>query len=191
MGTDRNRPRSFSSILDQGQGSSVFERVASGAETMSFMDFLSSGLRPRRERRGDVETIAKPPSGVVLHELRPRPDAAPVRAWRAERTGHLQTGGGELRYRAGRDFIVEHGPRDFSVVRADIFEKTYERIDVDRYVRRADVTLHYFTLDRAVHVKTLEGIQAAEAGDWTLVGVKGELWPVKAHHGAAKFERIN
>jgi hypothetical protein len=157
---------------------------------MSFLDFLPAGLRPGRNGRG-CGAITKPPSDVKLHEVRPREDAVPVRAWRAERTGSLRTGSGELRYRAGRDFIVEHGPRDFGVVRADIFERTFKRVDVDRYVRRADVTLHYFTLDRLVHVKTLEGVQTAEPGDWIMVGVKGELWPVKPHQAAGKYERVN
>jgi hypothetical protein len=47
----------------------------------------------------------------------------------ADHTGTVETSWGQpLHYNPGVDVIVQHGPGDFGVVKADIFEITYERV---------------------------------------------------------------
>lgn len=49
----------------------------------------------------------------------------------ADHDGHviLQYNGSRLDYHQGEDFIVRHGPNDYGVVKKEIFDKTYERVD--------------------------------------------------------------
>ena len=159
---------------------------------MSFLEHLQDRLALAPRGRGKAtKTISHPPIAAEMKQVRPRADGVLVRAWRAQRTGELETGHGGLKYVAGRDWIVEHGPHDYAVVRGDIFERLYQKRDGDRYAKRTDVVMHYFTLPYRVRVRTMEGHQDAEAGDWIMQGVKGELWPVKPERAAAKYELIN
>ena len=135
-------------------------------------------------------TISAPPRIAELTPVRPRADAALVRAWRARRDGEVRAAVGVLHYRAGRDYVVEYAPSEFGVVREDIFHRLYRPAGVDRYEKRTDVVLHYFTLPHAVRVRTLEGIQDAAAGDWIMQGPAGELWPVKPEKALRKYEAV-
>lgn len=56
------------------------------------------------------------------------PKKIPKLAKIAEADGNVQTAWGEeLEYRAGKDYIVRHDKGDYGVVKAEIFDKTYER----------------------------------------------------------------
>jgi hypothetical protein len=57
-------------------------------------------------------------------------------------------------------------------------------------VKRPDLVLRYFTLNRAIMVATLEGPQRAAAGDWIIEGVAGELWPVPRDKALTKYEPV-
>jgi len=145
---------------------------------------LVFGERPSY-RRVIVET---PPKAARWRSVRARELQPPVRAWRAEADHNVKTDRGSLRARGGEDFIVESKDGDHSVVRGDIFERTYEAVGGDLYRKRDDVELRYFTLDRPAVVKTLEGEQEAEPGDWIMQGVAGELWPVSRAEAERKYE---
>jgi len=133
------------------------------------------------------DTISTPPDDVIWRSIRPKP-GEPVRAWRAESTCTVETGQGKLKARGGKDFIIEYAPADRAVIRGDIFERTYERVDEGEYVKRTDITLRYFTLDRPVIVATLEGKQRAAPGDWIVEGTADELWPVPQAKTASKYD---
>jgi hypothetical protein len=125
---------------------------------------------------------------VVWRDIRARPDA-PVSAELASTSGVLSSAGGEMRYHAGRDYIVSRdGER--AVVQGKIFERTYERRSDGLYQKRRDVIYRYFTLPVAVNVITREGRQRADPGDWIVEGVEGELWPVAAARAGATYEEI-
>ncbi|MGD9979134.1 MAG: hypothetical protein AB7H66_12040 [Hyphomonadaceae bacterium] len=131
--------------------------------------------------------LEAPPAGVRMRKVRAKPAPA-KRAWLCEHDELIDTEHGKLRARAGKDYILAHGPGDHSVVRRDIFEATYEPLGGGLYRKRTDVILRYFTLKQRVVVQTLEGPQAAFPGDWIMQGVKGELWPVSAEKAREKYE---
>ncbi len=149
---------------------------------MSLLEFFGRGslLGGRaRHREQYFPLLEHAPPGVDWHYVRPRPAVA-LRAWKAERDGQIASANGTLRYQAGRDWIVEHGNKDYAVVRADIFERTYTSAGPGCYQKRTDVRLRYFKLSHPARIKTLEGVRRAEPGDWIIEGVTGEIWPVKA-----------
>jgi hypothetical protein len=150
---------------------------------MSFIEFV---FGKRRTAAPEAEILEHAPPGVWWREVRPRDSAAPVSAARADRSGSLSTKHGAQSYSAG-DYIVDHGGGDEAVVRAPIFEGTYRSIGEGRYKKRSDLVLRYFTLERPVEVRTLEGVEHAAAGDWIMEGVMGELWPIKPDVGQRKY----
>jgi hypothetical protein len=146
---------------------------------------LIFGERPQQAR-----TISSPPRDVEWREARPRPDNTSVRAWRAEADHTIRTNQGVLRAGGGQDYIIEYDDGDHAVVRADIFERTYEALGGGLYRKRADIVLRYFTLKRPAAVETLEGVQEAKPGDWIMQGVAGELWPVPREKALEKYEPV-
>lgn len=152
---------------------------------MSLLEFFGRGafLGARAGKREEyLPLLEHAPAGVEWHAIRPRPAVA-LRAWKAERDGQIASANGTLRYQAGRDWIVEHGDKDYAVVRADIFERTYASAGSGRFQKRTDIRLRYFRLPHPARIKTLEGVRRAEPGDWIVEGVTGEIWPVKAETG--------
>ena len=138
--------------------------------------------RPRRRW-----VIDNPPQNVEWRPIRPKPNQPPVRGRRAEADCTVETRGGALKARAGRDYIIDYGASR-AVVRGDIFERTYEPLGDGRFRKRADVIFHAFTLDRPALVHTLEGPQKAEPGDWIIEGPAGELWPVTHAEAVKKYD---
>jgi hypothetical protein len=134
--------------------------------------------------------IKTPPAGVALRKIRPRKGPT-VQASLAKRSGVLSTSRGPMRYKAGRHYIVEHGPDDRSVVRRDVFERTYSRRADGRFEKRTDVSYRCFTLPYPVMVRTLEGLEFAKTGDWIVEGVNGELWPVWPEKAEEIYERAS
>ncbi len=151
---------------------------------------LTELLFGRRPDESGLKVIKSAPRGAVLKAVTTRPGGPEIRAEKAIRDGLVETGGGKLSYRAGKDYVVEHESGGRAVVRADIFEKLYRPLGAGRYAKRDDVVLHYFTLPRPVLVRTLEGLQRANAGDWIMKGVAGELWPVPASDAGEKYIEI-
>ena len=109
-----------------------------------------------------------------------------MRARLAKRDGVLKTDWGPMRYRAGKHYIIAHG-HDRFVVRRDIFERTYRRRVDALYARRTDIVYRYVIVDEPVLVPTLEGLERANAGDWILQGVAGELWPISKEKAQALY----
>ena len=149
---------------------------------MNIVDFFRGG---RSSRLGVLEEA---PPGAVWRDIRPKPNQPPVRARRAEADCTVSTSQGDMRARGGLDYIVTYDLDDHSVVRAEIFERTYEPLGGGLYRKRSDIKLRYFTLDRPVLVHTLEGDQKAAAGDWIVQGVTGELWPVPREKALRKYD---
>jgi hypothetical protein len=48
-----------------------------------------------------------------------------------------------------------------------------------------------YQTDKPVDIETLEGIMHANAGDWILMGVEGEQWPVKRAVFEKTYEVLN
>lgn len=148
---------------------------------------LATLLFGRRPDDG-LKVVKSPPAGALLRCARAREGGETVRAERAVRDGVIETKAGKLRYEAARDYVLEYPDGARAVVRADIFERTYSSLGDGRFEKRADLQLRYFTLPKPVMVRTLEGFQRANAGDWIMQGVAGELWPVSPEQAQRKYE---
>lgn len=158
---------------------------------MGVIGHLLFGRRPDEAmRRNGRIVISRPPARVRWRSVRPRDETLPVRAAIAEENAALPNGHGKLQARNGRDVIVSDGGGDQSVVRRDIFERTYEPLGGGLYRKRDDVMLRYFTLDRPALIETLEGPQEAAPGDWIMQGVAGELWPVSRDKALEKYQPV-
>ena len=112
-----------------------------------------------------------------------------MHAWIAAADSEVVTKHGVLNARKGEDVIVAYGPRDVAVVRRDLFERTYKRVGKGVFKKRADVPVRYFVLEHAALVKTLEGEQRANSGDWIVQGLDGELWPISPDAAKRKYKR--
>lgn len=145
---------------------------------------LVFGARP--DRRSPL--IGRAPRGARWGCVRARGEET-VRAWVADHDQKIENGGGALKARAGKDVIVENESGEHAVVRRDIFERIYAPVGEGRFRKRRDIIYRYFTVDRPVRVKTLEGPQQAEPGDWIMEGVDGELWPIKRDKALQKYEQ--
>lgn len=154
---------------------------------MNLMQFVFGATPVRAPRPSAEPVLVRPPPGVRWRKVRHK-QGAPVRAWLAESDGVLERKRGPLRYRRGDDYIVEYGDDDSAVVKRSIFERTYARRDDGRYEKRADIVYRCFTLPYPVLVRTLEGHQRAQPGDWIIEGVDGELWPVRMAEARRKYE---
>jgi hypothetical protein len=156
---------------------------------MSLFDMVF-GARPDRAPRKNenLPHLAKAPDHVDWVYVRPRGSSRAVHAWLAADDCRVATEHGMLTARGGQDVIIEYGPEDAAVVRRDIFDRTYETLGDGRYRKRTDVTFRYFTLDHPALIDTLEGVQRAEAGDWIVEGLDGELWPIPPSKAAKKYK---
>ncbi len=131
--------------------------------------------------------IDAPPRTVKWRRVRPKEEGPEVHAWEARHDDTVALDGGDLKAQAGRDMIVEYESGDRAVIRKDIFKRTYKRVAAGRYRKRTDITLRYFEAQHPVCVKTLEGLQDAEPGDWIMQGMAGELWPVQPSEAEARY----
>jgi hypothetical protein len=131
--------------------------------------------------------IDAPPRTVKWRKVRPKESGPEVHAWPAREDDIVTLGGGDLQACAGRDMIVEYEDGDRAVIRKDIFKHTYKRVGAGRYRKRTDITLRYFEATHPVCVKTLEGLQDAEPGDWIMQGMAGELWPIGHAEAEARY----
>jgi hypothetical protein len=149
------------------------------------------GARPNRRppmRAAAAPEIDRAPPGALWRSVRPRRSGPPVRAWLAQSDGAIASERGVLHYRRGDDYIVEYAPDDAAVVKRTVFERTYRLRPDGLHEKRTDVVYRYFTLPYAVIVRTLEGPQKAEPGDWIMEGVNGEIWPVRMAKARRKYQ---
>jgi hypothetical protein len=111
----------------------------------------------------------------LLRGARRYRSTAVVRATRLARPYTWRTArGSALSARAG-DWRLSDGVEEWTV-EADIFARTYRRLPDGRFTKDAPVDAA--RTDRPLDVPTCEGVARAEAGDWVLRGVDGELWTV-------------
>lgn len=104
-------------------------------------------------------------------------------------SGSIEGADGEpMHFTAGRHYIVEGPDGERSVVRRDIFEKTYKEVRLDRYRKRRDLHLHAAVSDREAEVHTLEGVQSAHPGDLIMIGLDGEVWPVPGETARRRYQ---
>lgn len=129
------------------------------------------------------------PADAPIEVVRPRHGGEKVRAHLAREDGHVETTTGEqLNYTAGVHYLVDYGSGARAVVRKDIFEKTYRKIGRDTFRKRHNLRLRASVADSDMQVATLEGVKTAHRGDWIMIGVADELWPVPAEEAHQKYK---
>lgn len=138
-------------------------------------------------RRPQSSFVSEAPVGVRWQEVHPRRGPA-VEAHLAQDNGFLRSQRGHMRFRAGKHYLVTRRDGEQSVIKRSVFERTYQQRPDGQFEKRADVTYRYFTLPHTVVVATLEGPQRADAGDWIIEGVDGEVWPVKPERAAEIYD---
>ena len=129
------------------------------------------------------------PPHAPIEVVRPRHSGGKVRARLAVQDGEVASGTGEpLRYRAGEHYLVDYETGGRAVVRKDIFEKTYRKIGGGFFKKRENLRLRASVADEDMQIGTLEGVKTAHRGDWIMIGVADELWPVPAKEARAKYK---
>ena len=77
------------------------------------------------------------------------------------------------------------------VVRKDIFEKTYRQVRPGVFKKRHNLRLRASVADHDMRIETLDGVKDARRGDWIMIGVADELWPVPEHEARANYKRAS
>lgn len=157
---------------------------------MDVVDLIFGRRPPQSGRTDALPVLTTAPADVTWHTVRPRSHGAPVRAHVAEHDGVLKTKRGQLAYRAGAHYLVSYSNGDRSVVRRDIFERTYTLLSDGRYEKRRDLTFPYFTLPYAAIVATLEGQERARKGDWIMKDADGGLYPLSPAYGRQTYAPV-
>jgi hypothetical protein len=138
-------------------------------------------------RRPHTTFVSQAPPGANWRNLRPKPGPG-VEAHLAQDNGFLQSPRGHMRYRAGKHYLLTRQDGEQSVVKRHVFERTYQQRRDGLFEKRTDVSYRYFTLPYEVVVGTQEGPQRADAGDWIVEGVDGEVWPVKPERAVEIYD---
>jgi hypothetical protein len=161
-------------------GSSSHARDAVMEAALDFLHFVI-GAPP-------LPLLKAPPADAQWTQVRSKRDPRTVRATLATAKGVLKTHRGRARYEPGSHYIVEYAPRDRALVVRDIFERIYEPIGQGRYKKRSGLLYRYFTLPFPAWIATAEGKERAEAGDWIVQGVMGEIYPVSPERAQEIYE---
>lgn len=141
-------------------------------------------------------TVVATPSDLPPHTpiriVRPRGHGERVAASLPTANGQIINSHGEtVRYRAGEDYVVERRSGRRDVVARDIFERTFKRLG-RRGGFREDTDIRYRAgiATRELHVATREGVRTAREGDWVMIGVTDEMWPVPADVAKRKYKGV-
>lgn len=138
-----------------------------------------------------LPVVTAPPADANWVQVVSRGQARPVRAKLAGADGVLKTKRGRNPYRKGRHYIVDYAPGDRAVVARAVFERIYERLGEGQYRKRVGLLYRYFTLSHPAMIATAEGPERAEAGDWIVEGVMGELYPMSPARGREIYEPVS
>ncbi len=138
-----------------------------------------------------VRTPHDLPSNTRIRIVRPRGRGEKVMALLANLDGEILTQDGQpVRYKAGEDYVVDYASGARQVVRRDVFEKTYRKIRPGVFRKNTDIRYRAAILRDAAQIGTLEGVREANAGDWVMIGVAEEMWPVPAAEAERKYKGV-
>lgn len=134
--------------------------------------------------------VAAAPADARWRPVRPRQDR-PVGAKLAAKDGIIRSRRGQLSYKAGEHYLLKRPHGAPSVVQRAMFERVYERRPDGAFSKRRDLEYRYFTLAYPCIVRTREGAQRADAGDWIMQGLDGELWPLSPQQGRRLYAPVH
>lgn len=149
---------------------------------------MADGYAHRANETEIIVTADDLPPDAPIEVVRPRHSGEKIRAHLAQHDGEVTTSNGEpLQYRAGEHYLVEYDTGTRAVVRKDIFAKTYRRAGLGMFMKRHNLRLRASVANAEMQVATLEGLKTAHRGDWIMIGVADELWPVSAQEAHEKY----
>lgn len=76
------------------------------------------------------------------------------------------------------------------IIEAVQFQHPTDMADAPEWLIEAIRQNDFLVVDGVAHITTLEGIMAAQPGDWIIRGVKGEIYPCKPDIFAATYEAV-
>lgn len=76
------------------------------------------------------------------------------------------------------DWIITGTNGEIYPCKPDIFEKTYEHVEGNKYQKKP-VIIEARKAEKLTEVETLEGLAIANPGDWIITGVNGEEYPCR------------
>jgi hypothetical protein len=139
-----------------------------------------------------VRTPHDLPSNTRLRIVRPKGSGEKVMALLAKADGEIFNDGGQpVKYRAGEHYIVDYPSGSRQVVRRDIFEKTYRKVRAGVFRKNTDIRYRAAIVREHLKIGTLEGVREAKPGDWVMIGVADEMWPVPADEAARKYKGVS
>ena len=88
------------------------------------------------------------------------------------------------------EYLLEHGPGDFAVIKKSIFEATYEPVGQGQYRKKTIVQLVQVPTDADVVLRTLEGEVAVAHPNYVAIGAVDEVYPNSAEWVANNLELL-
>jgi len=88
------------------------------------------------------------------------------------------------------EYLLEHGPDDFAVIKKSIFEATYEPVAQGQYRKKAIVQLVQVPMGAEVVLRSLEGDVAVAYPNYIAIGARDEVYPNSAEWVANNLELL-
>lgn len=149
------------------------ENSAPAASLRRVLNRLDETYAPENDTPRDQVRVAISKQGQVL-SIRDAKNEA-VTAW-----------GRTFEAQEGRDYVIGEEQNSARVVRKSIADQSYEPAE-GGVRKKAGVVYGYYVLDKNATIQTLEGPQEANAGDYVMIGVDGEQWPVDPKKFEAQY----
>jgi hypothetical protein len=87
--------------------------------------------------------------------------------------------------------VREDGTPDLAICDGEVFDRTYEHIEGDRYQKKAKIEIDAARLEAPLDVTTMEGPAHGEPGDWLLIGVEGEPYFNDDSYFRSRYEPVD
>lgn len=130
------------------------------------------------------------PSWANLFFIRPIVDENSPKIVRflVKEDGLVNTPFGNLKVKKDKHYVLSDG-KDKWPVRKDIFEKTYQEVELGYFKKIPNlIFMAYETLEEH-RIYTLEGDVVAKVGDYVISGSIGEQWVVTPEQFDKKYKR--
>lgn len=101
----------------------------------------------------------------------------------------LNAEGHVVSFRDGEDYVVEHRTGHRDVVPRVVFERTFKRRK-QGFREDTDIRYRAAIAQKELHIATREGVKTAREGDWVMIGLQDEMWPVPADVAKRKYKGV-
>jgi hypothetical protein len=138
-----------------------------------------------------IKKPAELPPHTPIRIVRLRGRGKKVAAALASTDGEILTElGTPVRYTAGDHYLVERPSGRRDVIRRDIFERTHRKIGESLYRENDDIRYRAAIAKTELNIATDDGVRTAREGDWVMIGVADEMWPLPADQAKRKYKGV-